>query len=67
MLLRSWSDENGELFRVSRQGSRYFIEIITPALEPGAGKVSRRYTGKEEALGFDPDPAGELEYYSRLV
>lgn len=64
MLLRSWSDDIGDLFKVYRQGGRYFIETITPAREPGAGKVSRRYVSKQEALDFDPDPAEELEYYS---
>jgi hypothetical protein len=66
MLLRAWADSNGDLFRVERQGSRYFIESITPALEPRAGKVSRRYVTKSEANEFDPDPVGELDYHTML-
>lgn len=64
MLLRAWSDNNGDLFRVKRQGSRYFVESITPAFEPGSGEVSRKYVSKNEANDFDPDPAGQLEYYT---
>lgn len=64
MLLRSWADSNGDLFRVERIGNRYFIESITPALEPQAGRVLRKYVSKREANEFDPDPTGQLEYYT---
>jgi hypothetical protein len=60
-ILIRWQDENGDLYRVGRSGSHYFIEIIEPAWEPSAGEVSRVYVSKEEADRFNPDPYEELE------
>jgi hypothetical protein len=62
IITQRWSDENGDLFRTGRKGSRYFTEKIVPAWEPSAGKVLRHYVPKSEAEQFDPDPAGELTY-----
>lgn len=60
--LRKWEDENGELFSVGRKGSRYYIQSITPAWEPGAGDIHRTFVSKDAARNFDPDPLGELYY-----
>ena len=64
-IITRWQDENGDLYRTGRSGAKYFIETITPAWEPRAGKVSRRYVSKAEANDFDPDPLGELELIHR--
>jgi len=60
IILRAWYDENGDLYRVGRRGSRYFVESVAPAFEPHAGEVTRKYVTKAEAEAFDPDPTGEL-------
>lgn len=59
-ILEKWSDDNGDLFRIGKAGSRYFIETITPAFRPHAGEVSRYYVTEAEADEFDPDPLREL-------
>ena len=61
-ILYRWYDKNGDLFRVGRGGSHYFIERIEPAFTPRAGEVSRQYVSKAEALAFDPDPMDELNF-----
>ena len=48
-------DEHGDLFRLGRKGSKYYIEKIVPAFEPGAGTTKRYYkkTKKEAENIFD--------------
>ena len=43
IILDTCGDENGDLFRLGRRGSRYFFERIIPAFEPGAGTTKRFY------------------------
>ena len=62
IILHAWYDDHGDLYRVGRRGSRYFVESVVPAFEPRAGEVARKYVTKAEAEAFDPDPTGELNY-----
>jgi hypothetical protein len=49
-IIDSCGDEHGDLFRLGRKGSRYFVEKIIPAFEPGAGTRKRYYKkSKKEA------------------
>lgn len=61
-VIAQWSDENGPLFELIRHGRTYYAVKIIPAWEPNAG--TRHYTEmtEDQALAWDPDPAGELEY-----
>jgi len=42
-------DEHGDLVRIGRKGSKYFIETIVPAWSSDAGKVTRSYMKKARA------------------
>lgn len=64
-ILRAWSDEHGDVYRVGRKGAHYFIEDIAPAFTPHAGEVTRQYVSKAEAEEFDPEQTyTDLEYWS---
>lgn len=66
IVLRSWRDDIGNIYRMGRRGSHYFIELIVPAYERAAGTISRTYVSKARALEFDPaewDDVDFLEYY----
>jgi len=63
-ILSRWGDEQGDLFRVGRRGSHYFIEQVAPAFSPNPGAVTREYVTKREADAFDPDPLGQWEMSS---
>ncbi len=62
-ILYTWGDVHGDLFRVGRKASRYYIEQTGEAFTPNAGEIMRIYVTKQEAMNFDPDPNGELEYW----
>ena len=62
MKIRTWSDENGELFRSVIAGNKSYISKTTPAWEPGAGKISKTKVSANEAEDFDPDEVGELVF-----
>lgn len=48
-------DDDGDLLRLGRVGSKYFIERITPAFEPDAGRVTRTFqkTKREAERKFE--------------
>ena len=67
VILERWSDENGDLFRVGRIRGKYYIETIDEAWASQTGTVHRKFVTGMKALGFDPDPMGELEYTVKLA
>jgi len=49
-ILDRYGDDNGDLLRIGRKGSRYFIEKIDEAYSPYPGRVTRTYMKKSEAV-----------------
>lgn len=61
-ITQTWSDENGILHRTGKKGKKFFIDSISPAFEPDAGKIFRTWVTEKEYQNYDPDPIGELIY-----
>ncbi len=49
IILDSCGDEHGDLLRIGRNGSRYFIDRIGEAYTPKAGETKRIFMSKEKA------------------
>ena len=54
VIICRWYDENGDRYRVGREGRRHFVETIAPAFSPNAGKVTREYMPEKKAKAFSP-------------
>ena len=55
IIYRKFYNKDGDLYRVGRtKKNGYFIETIQPAFNPRAGKTSRHFVTKSEAMNFEP-------------
>lgn len=49
MIIDRCGDEHGDLLKLGRKGSRYFLEKVAPAYTSRAGQVTRTYMKKKVA------------------